>query len=203
MYASLVGFKARVTHGQERFTVRPGLALRPILLDDAEEFYRCVDKNRSYLREWMPWLDTTQSVDRLRFFLQSCVDGYADGSSFRLAILVDGKIGGVVALEEIRSMHGTAKIGYWLSGEHQGSGIMTAAVRVLIDYAFGERDLQTLALQAATENARSRSVAERIGMTYEGILRQREWLYDHYVDLATYSLLADEWRMMGCGTQTT
>ena len=162
-------------------------------MGDADELYLCVDENRSYLREWMPWLDTTQSVEQLRPFLQSCIDGYTNGSCYRLGIWVHGKIGGVLSLERINRMHRQADIGYWLSQVHQGQGRMTAAVRRLIDYAFGERGLQTLALRAATENKRSRSVAERLGMTHEGTLRQREWLYDHYVDHAVYSLLADEW----------
>ena len=36
---------------------------------------------------------------------------------------------------------------------------------------------------------------ERLGFTYEGTLRDKEWLYDHFVDSAVYSMLDDEWRV--------
>ncbi len=162
-------------------------------MSDAPALFRCVDRNRKLLRQWMPWLDQTQSVQELRPFVQNCLDGYQTGSSYRMGIWVEGSIAGVVALEEISAMHRKAKIGYWLSREHQGRGHMTASVRRLIDYAFEERGLETLGLRAATKNLRSRGVAERIGMRHEGTLRQQEWLYDHYVDHAAYTLLRSDW----------
>ncbi len=33
---------------------------------------------------------------------------------------------------------------------------------------------------------------KRVGMMYEGILRQEEWLYDYFVDHAVYSMLHSE-----------
>jgi ribosomal-protein-serine acetyltransferase len=174
-------------------SVAPGIELRSWRMSDAPALFQCVDRNRDQLRRWMPWLDNTQTVEQLRPFLRSCVEGYENGSSYRVGIWVAGSIGGVVSLEEISAMHRKAKIGYWLSKEHQGRGLMTASVRALIDYAFEQRGLRTLGLCAATENLRSRAVAERVGMAQEGILRQQEWLYDHYVDHAVYSLLSSEW----------
>lgn len=173
--------------------VRPGIDLYTWHMSDAPGLFACVDRNRKRLRRWMPWLDITQSVQQLRPFLQSCIDGYESGTCFRLGIWVDGAIGGVVSLEEINMMHRTAKIGYWLSEEHQGQGLMTDAVRTMIHYALEERGLKTLGLRAATSNRRSRAVAERVGMKFEGTLRQQEWLYDHYVDHAAYTLLSSEW----------
>ncbi len=70
---------------------------------------------------------------------------------------------------------------------------MTEAVRFLLANAFQTRELHLVELRAATANLRSRSVAERIGMRLDGVLRQREWLYNHYVDLAVYSMTDVEW----------
>lgn len=180
------------------------LARRSILVDDevrlstlrasdVDELFACVERNRGRLREWMPWLDTTPSATELGLFVGSSIAEYETGPSHRLGIFIEGKIAGVVGLERIDPMHRRAAIGYWLSQEYEGRGTMTRAVKALMGYAFETLELHTLEIRAATENARSRAVAERVGMKLDGILRQREWLYDHFVDHAVYSIVASEW----------
>ena len=52
----------------------------------------------------------------------------------------------------------------------------------------------TTHLEVAVENNASIAIAERLGMRLEGITREREWLYDHYVDASLYAITAPEWR---------
>jgi ribosomal-protein-serine acetyltransferase len=49
-------------------------------------------------------------------------------------------------------------------------------------------------LCAATGNARSRAVAERLGMRQEGILRDGVRTAEGFKDLVIYGILDDEWR---------
>jgi ribosomal-protein-serine acetyltransferase len=71
---------------------------------------------------------------------------------------------------------------------------MTKACRTLITYAFTELALNKVEIHGATENIRSCAIPKRLGFTQEGILRDAEWLYDHYVDTVIYGLLAREWQ---------
>ncbi len=43
--------------------VEEGLELSQTMPDEAEELFSVVDANRNYLREWLPWLDGTNSVE--------------------------------------------------------------------------------------------------------------------------------------------
>ncbi len=71
---------------------------------------------------------------------------------------------------------------------------MTKACSALSSYAFDELELNRVEIRCATENKRSRAIPEKLRFTQEGIVRKAEWLYDHYVDLVVYGMLAEQWR---------
>ena len=71
---------------------------------------------------------------------------------------------------------------------------MTRACRALVDYAFSELGLNRIEIQCAVQNVKSRAIPERLDFTQEGVIRQAEWLYDHYNDHVIYGMLAEEWR---------
>jgi ribosomal-protein-serine acetyltransferase len=70
---------------------------------------------------------------------------------------------------------------------------VTKACRVLLDYAFNDLKLNRVDIYCAAENAKSRAVAERLGFTHEGTLREAQWVRERFVDLAVYGILASEW----------
>jgi ribosomal-protein-serine acetyltransferase len=72
---------------------------------------------------------------------------------------------------------------------------MTAAVKALIDEGFQRLELNRIQARVATGNHRSQAVCDRLGLKKEGVLRQAEWLYDHYVDLTMNSVLRAEWKV--------
>ena len=84
-------------------------------------------------------------------------------------------------------------IGYWLTQEKQGQGIITLCVKFFIDYAFKVLELNKVLISAAVGNSKSRAICERLGLKNEGIDREGEFLYGQYVDLVRYSMLRKEW----------
>lgn len=48
-------------------------------------------------------------------------------------------------------------------------------------------------IQCAANNFRSIAIPEILGFVKEGMKREGQWLYDHYEDIVTYSLLAKDW----------
>lgn len=85
-------------------------------------------------------------------------------------------------------------LGYWLALDACGQGVMRASVEACVSYAFRDRGMNRLYVRCATENQRSRRVPEALGFVHEGTQREAEWLYDHFVDLEVYSVLAAEWK---------
>jgi len=110
------------------------------------------------------------------------------------AIEQSGALCGVAGFNRIEPSNRTCEIGYWLSAEQQGKGIMTRCVERLIRHAFDDLSLNRITIPVAVENQPSRAVAERLGFRREGVLREAEWLYDHFVDHVLYALVRSEWR---------
>ncbi len=167
--------------------------LRAITEADANELFALVDANREHLREWLPWVDANTAATHTQQFIESAVKQSEDGLGFTCVIVHGGRIVGIIGYHPIDWANKSVEIGYWLSREVVGRGIMTRSCRVLVDHGFGVFGLNRVAIPAAVGNARSRAIPERLGFTNEGITRETEWLYDHWVDHARYSLLAREW----------
>ena len=164
---------------------------------DAEEMYRLVDSNREYLRQWLPWVDYETSVEDSHNFIRLSLQRYQDNEGFSLGIRYRDRLAGVIGYHTINWPSRKVEIGYWLAAEFQGKGLMTRACRALVAYAFETLLLNRVTILCATGNLRSRAIPERLGFTQEGILRESEWLYDHFVDLVCYSMLAREWTTKG------
>jgi ribosomal-protein-serine acetyltransferase len=176
-----------------RLKVCDSVELRQIGLDDVQDLTDLIDRNRSYLREWLPWLDNSTSVMDSARFIGRSIEQAKDDNGLTLGILFNGKLVGVIGQHYVDSLNRRTEVGYWLDATHQGRGIVTRAVARLTDYAFRAQDCNRVILQCAAENTKSRAVAERLGFVKEGTLREAEWLYDHYVDLVVYSMLKRTW----------
>ncbi|MCT8137297.1 GNAT family N-acetyltransferase [Anaerobacillus sp. CMMVII] len=169
------------------------IAIRLISLLDDQELFKLTERSRSYLREWLPWLDQTTKVEDTREFIKFCLKNYAENKGLNTVILHKGNIVGVVGFNELDWSNKIAYIGYWLGHEYQGKGIMTKVTKSLISYAFNDLKLNRVDIRAAEGNFKSRAIPERLNFTNEGKIRNGEWLYDHYVDHIVYGMLKEEW----------
>jgi ribosomal-protein-serine acetyltransferase len=168
----------------------PSLKLRLLKEEDAEELSLRVDQNHDHLRQWMPWLD---EIDTLNF-IQRSSEGSTAGTQYSYALFLGGELVGVVAFNSIEKMNRCAAMGYWLAKSKMGRGYMTTAVKALMDEGFQQLELNRIQARVATANYPSQAVCARLGLKKEGVLRQAEWLYDHYVDLTMNSILRSEWK---------
>jgi ribosomal-protein-serine acetyltransferase len=116
------------------------------------------------------------------------------------AIVIGGRIAGVVGYPDVDWPNRATRIGYWLDVGRQGKGTMTAAVRLLVDHALSVWRLNRVEIRAAAENRRSRAIPERLGFREEGTLPQAELVDGRYLDSVIHSMLGADWgaaRMTG------
>ncbi len=167
-------------------------SLRLLEESDVDELHSVVAGNREYLAQWMPWA-AGQTPRATLDFIQASRKQLGANQGFQVAIVDDGRIVGSAGFHGIDWANMSTSIGYWIAQSHQRRGIVTAAVRALVDYAFGIWGLNRVEIQAAVGNDRSRAIPSRLGFSEEGIRRQSERVGDRFVDHVVYSVLADEW----------
>ncbi|WP_310487855.1 GNAT family protein [Chamaesiphon sp. VAR_69_metabat_338] len=168
--------------------------LRLLQLNDAPELFALTDANRSYLRQWLPWLDVVTRVEDTQDFVTKTLVQFAEHEGLVAAICESGKIVGTVGFNRIEQLNRIGYIGYWLAESARGKGIMTDSCRSLINYGFTTLKLDRVVIACATGNHRSRAIPLRLGFTHQGVVRDAEWLYKEFVAHDIYALNVEDWK---------
>ena len=84
-----------------RRQVLPGVEIRQFEMRDAEPAFAAVERNREYLREWLPWVDYTHSVEDIRQFLGRVQRQFDTNQGPQVGVWVKGEFSGSVGCHSI------------------------------------------------------------------------------------------------------
>jgi RimJ/RimL family protein N-acetyltransferase len=111
-----------------------------------------------------------------------------------LALEVKGEAAGGIGLHTLKDVYRyNGEIGYWLSQEHWGKGIMSEAVGAMVEYAFTRTRLLRLFACIFENNPASMRVLEKNGFRPEAIHRKAVMKEGKLMDEHLYSLLKENW----------
>ena len=88
----------------------------------------------------------------------------------------------------------SAELGYWFLREAWGKGHATEASAAMLELGFRRLGFHRVWGQCHAQNAASARVMEKLGMTYEGTLREHMWLRGSYRSSRVYGMLEGEYR---------
>ncbi len=159
----------------------------------AASLLNLVNANRSYLKEWLPWVDQMKTLENAEKYIADCNKRAAANTDYAYAIISEKEMLGRIGLHYINPQNRIAEIGYWLSDELQGRGIVTKCCKALINHGFTELGLNRIEIKCAVGNAKSFSIAEKLKFKREGILHKAELLNGKFIDLYLYAMLKEEW----------
>jgi ribosomal-protein-serine acetyltransferase len=174
--------------------LRADLELR--LLDEkhAPAVFALVDQDRHYLREWLAWVDATETEEDTLAFIRATRERFASKGEISAGVWFQDRFAGVIATSPMDLLNRNADIGYWLGKSFQGQGIMTEACRALVRHALTEMEMNRVVIRCATGNLRSRAIPARLGFTHEATLREAQLLHGTYHDVEVWSMLRKELR---------
>ncbi|HQV95238.1 MAG TPA: GNAT family protein [Anaerolineales bacterium] len=170
------------------------ITLRLLEERHAEEVFSLLEKNRNHLQDELTWLTDQLSVNDAKEYIKAGLERFAANNGLRAGVWLQDNLAGIVSVHGLVWDDRKASLGYWLGSSFQGRGLVTKSCSSLIAYAFSKLKLNRLEIQCDSENDRSRKVAERLGFTQEGILRQSWWSKERFADLVVYGLLSSEWQ---------
>lgn len=104
----------------------------------------------------------------------------------------DGPLIGAIGLQ-FHVQNRAAELGYWVAVPQWNKGYGTEAAKALVAYGFETLKLHRIFARHMTNNPASGRIMQKIGMTYEGTQRQAVRRFGHFVDLALYGILRDEY----------
>lgn len=154
----------------------------------ASEFIDLMQVERDYLSQWLVWPKFTLDISDNLQFVNESFEQLQAGTSINCYILQNGRVCGGAGLVSINQALKKAEIGYWLSASMQGSGIISRVCKALIALAFEHLKLRLIEIRAAEFNHPSRKVCERLGLRFDGIIKNAELLNGKLINHVVYSL---------------
>jgi [ribosomal protein S5]-alanine N-acetyltransferase len=114
--------------------------------------------------------------------------------SYRWFVECDDAMVGSVGLRNISHTMGYAEIGYGIGEAHQGKGLATMAVGLLVEKCFRESPLRKLLAYVHDKNAASCRVLRKLGFAQEGLLREHYIINGVPENELLFGLLKREWK---------
>lgn len=169
------------------------LILRPFMYTDYEDLYEYArNPHIGPNAGWKPHDDVEESKVILRNFME-------EDEVLAIVWKANNKVIGSLGLHKdlLRSADDVKMLGYVLSEDYWGKGIITEASRALLAYAFTDLNLKLVSVHHYAYNQKSRRVIEKCGFRYEGTLRHCTKIYNgNTYDLMCYSMTKDEWEKL-------
>lgn len=109
----------------------------------------------------------------------------------------NSKMLGTVGLHLDSARHARAELAYIINKAYWGRGIVPEAAQRVIQYGFEALQLHRIQALCKPENMASARVMEKVGMSYEGIMREYIFIKGTWWDSKMYAILRQDWEAAG------
>jgi RimJ/RimL family protein N-acetyltransferase len=172
------------------------LRLRPVTPADASDVQRYVgDRDVASTTLTIPHPYPDGAAEQ---WIATHGAAYADGvrASFAITERETGALVGAIGLH-VESAHARGELGYWIGKPFWGRGYATEAARAVLRFGFETLGLNKIHAAVFIRNPASDRVIRKLGMQWEGRLREHDLKWGVYEDIDVYAMLAREWRASG------
>ena len=167
------------THYPKKISFQPqgkNVFLRPPEYKDWQEWSQLRKENMSYLKPWEPtWniheLERSHFVKRVRFFEKLSINDEA--YSFLIFEKPNLQLIGEININNVqRGVVQSCSIGYWISENKMGLGLMSEAISLIKEFSFDELELHRIEAACLEKNQRSLNTLKKNHFNIEGVARK-------------------------------
>lgn len=181
-----------LTHKGTQTLATARLTLRRFTVEDADEMYKNW-ANDARVTRFLTWQPHT-SPEQTKQLLTLWVSEYEKPDKYSWVIEFEHRAIGNISVVLCEEQSEVAHLGYCIGFDTWGKGIMTEAVRAVIDYLFGEVGFHRITICHALKNPASGKVAQKCGLTLEGTRRDAFKNFEgEFLDICDYGILRPEW----------
>ena len=171
------------------------LILRSLTLEDAQDVQHLAgerDVASTVIRIPHPYEDGMAEA-----WIRSCYDTFEkeEGLHFAITLRMERNLIGVIGLELDQESE-NSELGYWIGKPYWNLGYATEAAKAVVAYGFEVLKLNRIHAYFFKRNAASGRVLEKIGMQYEGCLRQHIKKWDNFEDIIAYGMLKADYDLL-------
>ena len=163
--------------------------LEKINLSHAFLLFDAVEKNRDFLSKWLSLPYELKTQETAVEFIRAVLNDSGEKGDTVFVIWYRKQFSGLISLKENDIFNKKIEIGYWLTENMTGKGIVTKSVKVLSEYFFMVMNINRIVIRCAVGNSESSAIPKRLGFTFEGVEREGEKNPLCYMDMEVYSLL--------------
>lgn len=177
----------------------PRLELRPFRRRDLDSLVDAASESIVDLNRWLPWAHVGYGRRDALVFLRDSVSAWGEGRAFDFTIrYIDRPTFhvGNVSVWFVSRQSRVGEVGYWIRSSETRTGVGTESAARVLAVAFDELALHRVVLRIAVGNRGSERIAEKLGFTREGLLRQELQINGQWVDHSIWGLLEEEYRAM-------
>jgi len=169
------------------------LLLRPFINEDYENmFYNWA--NDSEVTKYLSW-KAHKSTLETKALVEMWVKEYANLNFYQWVIeLKDTKeIIGTISIVKENNKVFEKELGYCIGKKYWNNGYVTEAGLAVLDHLFNTINCNRIVASFNIANPASGKVMQKLGMTYEGTLRQSDLNNDgELIDMVQYAILKEE-----------
>ena len=128
-------------------------------------------------------------------FIEKQLNDFKKGilANFAIEIKEMGKLAGAIGIGIDRKLnHG--EIGFWIGVPYWGRGYCTEAGTAVLDYGFNTLNLEKIYAFHFKGNKASGNVLKKIGLRYEGFVREEFWHMGKLKDTEHFGITRDEYQ---------
>jgi ribosomal-protein-alanine N-acetyltransferase len=174
------------------------LTLRLAAVRDAPAVLRFYAENREHLTPWWPeWREEQFTLHFWQRAIENNLQEFREERSVRFFLFPRNEPQRVIGLANynqiVRGVAHYAILGYGISAEHEGKGLMSEALRETIRYMFEDFRLHRIMANYVPRNTRSGALLNRLGFTVEGAAKDYLLINGRWEDHVLTSLINREW----------